>query len=47
MDALLKVANVRFEYYDKAAMPATNWIGVQRLADPGFLVAISAVVELP
>jgi 2-iminobutanoate/2-iminopropanoate deaminase len=47
MDALLKQGNVRFEYYDKAQMPATTWVGVQRLADPGFLVAISVVAELP
>jgi 2-iminobutanoate/2-iminopropanoate deaminase len=47
MDALLKQGAVRFEYYDKAQMPATTWVGVQRLADPGFLVAISVVAELP
>jgi 2-iminobutanoate/2-iminopropanoate deaminase len=47
MDALLKASAVRFEYHDKNNMPATTWVGVQRLADEGFLVAISAVVELP
>jgi enamine deaminase RidA (YjgF/YER057c/UK114 family) len=44
---LLQASAVRFEYHDKNNMPATTWVGVQRLADEGFLVAISAVVELP
>jgi 2-iminobutanoate/2-iminopropanoate deaminase len=47
MDTLLKQGSIRFEYYDKAQMPVTTWVGVQRLADPGFLVAISVVAELP
>jgi len=47
MDAFLKAADLRFEYYDKEQMPATSWVQVQRLIDPGFLVQIEAVVQLP
>jgi 2-iminobutanoate/2-iminopropanoate deaminase len=47
MDALLKAADLRFEYYDKEQMPTTSWMQVQRLVDPGFLVQIEVVAELP
>ena len=47
MDALLKAADVRFEYYDKERLPTTSWVQVQRLVDPGFLVQIEVVAELP
>ncbi len=47
MDALLKASDVRFEYYDKERLPATSWVQVQRLVDPGFLVQIEVVAELP
>jgi 2-iminobutanoate/2-iminopropanoate deaminase len=47
MDALLKAAELRFEYYDKEHMPTVSWLQVQRLADPGFLVEIEVVAELP
>ena len=47
MDALLKASDVRFEYYDKERLPTTAWVQVQRLVDPGFLVQIEVVVELP
>ena len=47
MDALLKAADLRFEYYDKDQLPTTSWVQVQRLVDPGFLVQIEVVAELP
>jgi len=47
MEALLKVADRRFKYYPQGQLPATSWAEVRRLVDPGFLVAIEAVVELP
>jgi len=47
MDALLKASDLRFEFYDKERLPATSWVQVQRLVDPGFLVAIDVVAELP
>jgi enamine deaminase RidA (YjgF/YER057c/UK114 family) len=47
MDALLRESKLRFEYYDKQNLPAATWVQVQRLVDPGFLVAIDVTVELP
>jgi len=47
MDAMLKAADLRFEYYDKERLPATSWVQVQRLVDPGFLVQIEVIAELP
>ncbi len=47
MDGLLKVADLRFDYYDRANLPAVTWVEVRRLVDPGFLVSIDLVVELP
>jgi len=47
MDALLKASDLRFEYYDKERLPATSWVQVQRLVDPGFLVQIDVIAELP
>jgi 2-iminobutanoate/2-iminopropanoate deaminase len=47
MDALLKAADLRFDYYDKERLPTTSWVQVQRLVDPGFLVEIEVVAELP
>jgi 2-iminobutanoate/2-iminopropanoate deaminase len=47
MDALLKASDVRLEFYDKERLPATSWVQVQRLVDPGFLVQVEAVAELP
>jgi 2-iminobutanoate/2-iminopropanoate deaminase len=47
MDALLKAADLRFEYYDKEQLPTTSWVQVQRLIDPAFLVQIEVVAELP
>jgi len=47
MDALLKPSDLRFEYYDKERLPTTSWVQVQRLVDPGFLVQIEVVAELP
>jgi enamine deaminase RidA (YjgF/YER057c/UK114 family) len=47
MDALLKASDLRFEYYNKERLPAVSWVQVQRLVDPGFLVEIEVVAELP
>lgn len=47
MDALLKASDLRFEYYDRERLPATSWVQVQRLVDPGFLVQIDVIAELP
>lgn len=47
MDDLLKASDLRFEYYDKERPPTTSWVQVQRLVDPGFLVQIEVVAELP
>jgi 2-iminobutanoate/2-iminopropanoate deaminase len=47
MDALLKASDLRFQYYNKERLPTTSWVQVQRLVDPGFLVQIEVVVELP
>ncbi len=47
MDALLKAADLRFEYYGKERLPATSWVQVQRLIDPKALVQIEVVAELP
>ena len=44
---LLKAADLRFEFYDKERLPAISWVQVQRLLDPGFLVEIEVVAELP
>ena len=40
-------ADLRFEYYDKDHLPTTSWVQVQRLVDPGFLVEIEVIAELP
>jgi 2-iminobutanoate/2-iminopropanoate deaminase len=47
MDAMLKASDLRFDYYNKERLPATSWVQVQRLVDPGFLVEIEVVAELP
>ena len=47
MTALLKVADLRFDYYSKERLPAVSWVEVRRLLDPGFLVEIEVVAELP
>ncbi len=47
MDGLLKAADLRFEYYDKERLPTSTWVQVQRLVDPGFLVQIEVIAELP
>jgi len=47
MDALLKASDLRFEYYNKEMLPTVTWVQVQRLIDPGFLVEIEVVAELP
>jgi 2-iminobutanoate/2-iminopropanoate deaminase len=47
MDGLLKASDLRFEYYDKERLPTSTWVQVQRLVDPGFLVQIEVIAELP
>jgi enamine deaminase RidA (YjgF/YER057c/UK114 family) len=47
MDALLAVSGLRFERYDRTALPAVTWVQVERLVDPGFMVAIEVTAELP
>ena len=47
MDALLKASDVRFDYYGRERLPTTTWVQVQRLVDPGFLVEIEVIAELP
>ena len=47
MEALLKVADRRLPFYPEGQRPATTWVEVRRLVDPGFLVAVEAVAELP
>jgi 2-iminobutanoate/2-iminopropanoate deaminase len=47
MEALLKVADRRLHFYPEGQRPATTWVEVRRLVDPGFLVAVEAVAELP
>ncbi len=47
MNALLKASDLRFEYYNKDLLPTTSWVQVQRLVDPGFLVQIEVIAELP
>ncbi len=47
MDALLKATDLRFEFYSKERLPTTSWVQVQRLVDPGSLVEIEVVAELP
>lgn len=47
MNALLAIADRRLRYYSRAQLPATTMVEVRRLVDPGFLVAIEAVVHLP
>lgn len=47
MAGFLEIADRRFRYHSPGALPAMTLVQVQRLVDPGFLVAIEAVVELP
>jgi enamine deaminase RidA (YjgF/YER057c/UK114 family) len=47
MDAFLKSAEIRFEFYSKDHLPATAWVQVQRLIDPGFMIQVDVIAELP
>jgi enamine deaminase RidA (YjgF/YER057c/UK114 family) len=40
------LAGSRFDSASAVAKPATTWIGVVSLADPGFLIEIEAVAVL-
>ena len=47
LDAFLKSSSIRFEFYSKDHLPATAWVQVQRLIDPGFMVQVDVIAELP
>ena len=47
MEALLAASAIRFDYYARNSLPAGTWVQVDRLVDPGFLVAIAVTAELP
>ena len=47
MPTLLKLADQRLKVYSKDSLPATSFIEVKHLADPGFLVGVELVAELP
>lgn len=47
MDAYLKVADRRFDFYPRTWLPASTVLEVRRLVDPGFLIAVEATAELP
>lgn len=47
MEAFLKSKDARMEFYDKERLPAAAWVQVQHLVDPGFMVAVEVVAELP
>ncbi len=47
MERFLAASDRRFRYHAPTALPALSVIEVRRLADPGFLVAVEAVAELP
>jgi len=47
MPALLKLADQRLKVYSKDSLPAASFIEVKHLADPGFLVGVEVVAELP
>jgi enamine deaminase RidA (YjgF/YER057c/UK114 family) len=47
MDALLKSADVRLEFYSRDHLPATAWVQVQRLIDPGFMIQVDVIAVLP
>lgn len=47
MARFLEVADRRFHYHPPSALPAMTLVEVQRLVDPGFLIAIEAVAQLP
>jgi 2-iminobutanoate/2-iminopropanoate deaminase len=47
MDRFLEVSDQRFRYHAEHDLPALTVVEVRRLVDPGFLIAVEAVVELP
>jgi enamine deaminase RidA (YjgF/YER057c/UK114 family) len=47
MERFLAASDRRFRVHAPGALPALSVIEVRRLVDPGFLVAIEAVAELP
>lgn len=47
MPTLLKLADQRLKVYSKDSLPAASFIEVKHLADPGFLVGVELVAELP
>lgn len=47
MPTLIKLADQRLKVYSKDNLPAVSFIEVKHLADPGFLVGVEVVAELP
>lgn len=47
MARFLEISDRRFRYHAPNELPAMSVVEVQRLVDPGFLVAIEAVAQLP
>jgi enamine deaminase RidA (YjgF/YER057c/UK114 family) len=47
MPGFLKYADQRLKIYSGESAPAASFIEVKHLADPGFLVGIEVVAELP
>ncbi len=47
VEALLKLAERRLHVQPEGQRPAPSWVGVRRLVQPGFLIAVAAVAELP
>lgn len=47
MPKLIALADQRLKVYSKDNLPAVSFIEVKHLADPGFLVGVEVVAELP
>ena len=47
MPTLIKLADQRLKVYSKDNLPAVSFIEVKHLADPGFLVGVEVIAELP
>ena len=47
MPTLIKLADQRLKVYSRDNLPAVSFIEVKHLADPGFLVGVEVIAELP
>lgn len=47
MEALKDAAPIRAEFFKNVKPPASTWAGVTKLAQPGTLIEIEAIAELP